>query len=146
MKNVISKTILATAALAISMSPALAQGTSTLRAKVPFAFRVGNQVHEAGTYTASTRIMAGGARVLEVVNRETGSNSYVLAISSVAAKTSAPAQAETRLVFSCAGSDCTLAQVWMRDGEPGIQLRTPGPKPGQEMHMAEIRLLPNAAD
>ncbi len=146
MKNVITTTILATAALAISMSPALAQSTNTLRAEIPFAFRVGNQVYEAGKYTASARTFANGTRVLEVVNSETGSRSYTLAMAPASAKALAPAQAETRLVFSCAGSDCTLAQVWIREGESGIQLRTPTPKPGQDIRIAVVRLLATAAD
>ena len=65
--------ILAAAALAISVTPAVAQGSTTkLKAEVPFSFRVGGMEYPAGTYETSVITMSSGARVVKVLNLRSG--------------------------------------------------------------------------
>ncbi len=145
MKNVITTTILAAATLAISVSPALAQAPNKLKAEIPFSFRIGSQVYEAGSYEASMVALSVGGKYLRMTNRDTNHGGLAL-IQSPIAKNGTDKDYAPRLVFQCNGSDCTLSQVWTGNGESGAQLKSVAPKTSDHMRIAVVRLLPTSAD
>jgi hypothetical protein len=80
MKNVAYRNlILAAAALAVCMTPAIAQTTTKLKAEIPFSFRAGGQQYPAGTYETSVMVSNTGSRVLKISNMADHNSSLVMA-------------------------------------------------------------------
>jgi hypothetical protein len=146
MKNVTtSASILAAVALTFGVTTALAQNPAKLTAEIPFSFHAGNQEYAAGTYETSLMPTAGGARVLKILNVETGAARLAMAANNAYPNSASEKQSGARLVFKCAGSDCALAQIWM-GSDTGMLFRTRSAKGGESMHIAVIRLRTSAAD
>lgn len=146
MKNVTTSTlILAAAALTFSVSPAFAQRPTKLKAEIPFSFHVGNQEYPAGAYETTVLESAFAARVLKIVNVETGDARLAMASISAYPGNAAEKESGPRLVFKCSGSGCALAQVWA-GYETGIQFLTPSTKRNDPMRLAVVRLRPTSAD
>src|SRR5258706_10612912 len=112
MSNTIGRNlILAVASMAVSLAPALAQGTGTgLRAKIPFAFNVGAVEYSAGTYEATVMSTTSGFRYLRMADPEARKSSFIQPINSIY---SAKSIDEAKMVFLCADSHCSLAQMWL---------------------------------
>jgi hypothetical protein len=147
MKNVTTSTlILAAAALTFSVTTAFAQSTTQLKAEVPFSFSIGSAQYPAGTYQTEMIANTSGARVMKIVNRETGAPRIVVAITSAYPRNEAEKESGARLVFRCADSGCALVQIWPGNQANGLQLATPSAKRGEPTHLAVIRLQPTAAD
>ena len=147
MKNVTtSALILAAAALTFSVTAAFAQSTTRLKAEIPFSFRIGSQQYPAGTYETSVIGTNTGAKVVKIVNMESGTPRVVMASARAYPRNAASEESGARLVFRCENSGCVLSQVWPGNFANGMQFTTPAAKLGDPTHLAVIRLRPTSAD
>ena len=108
----------------LAASAAFAQGSTPIKADVPFDFTVGNQTLRAGHYTVSAATNAGAVIVKAAENK--GS-----AIAMGPVLYSVVNQAGARLVFHCYGNSCFLSEVWGPDNV-GRQL----PKTSRERELS----------
>jgi hypothetical protein len=109
MKSIANRLFLFAAA-ALSLGT-VAYGQTTLKADVPFAFRMPGGPTAAGHYTVQLQ-SSGSGKIVVINNRQTRRSA--LSISNRLggnAKAIAP-----RLVFRCAESGCQLSEVWTPDG------------------------------
>jgi len=147
MKNVTYRSMmLVAAALAASVAPALAQGETRMKAEVPFAFRIGTTEYPAGSYVTSVNVTIGGTGILRLVNEATGEPRYAMATAPISTQSASSRPGEPRLMFRCAESECSLAQVWLGNSQPGVMFRPATAKSGETMKLAVVRLLPASAD
>src|SRR6516162_4438095 len=110
MKSVTGNLTIAMALMALAGGIASAQ---SMRADIPFAFRVGEKLMPAGSYQLNLT----GDRREALVIRNSDRKTSALAVSSgwtMAAKSWTAAK-EPMLAFDCSAGRCTLAQLW--DGE-----------------------------
>ena len=141
MKRLAMNMTLAVAALTVAAGTASAQ---TMKAEIPFAFRVGKQVMQPGEYRVNVRYTNAGSQLLYVATRE-GNRTVVL---SPAYRKDAPkdwtAAGLPKLSFACGEGPCTIERVWTGDGD-ALNFYTPRGKNG-EPRIAEIILRPDRAD
>jgi hypothetical protein len=129
------------AAAAMAMTAGMACAQTTLKADIPFAFRVGNKVMPAGTYSVA-RVASNGARIFNIQGSDDRVMSLALSQSTAAKEWRNDGQA--RLAFECAAS-CTLRQVWTGGAEPVYGLS--GPKnPDVNTHIAVVVMRPDKGD
>jgi hypothetical protein len=101
-----------------------AYAQSTVRADVPFAFKVGKTPLPAGTYD----LKAGTQHLIVIRNNKTGYTMFV------EAGPGDPGDASPRLVFHCLGDQRFLSEIW---GVSGAEQRTLSPsKLEKELQMA----------
>ena len=98
-------------------------GQTTMRADVPFAFRISGGGVDAGNYLIQLE-NGGTGKLVTVYNR--GSHHAALAVTfQLAAK---PGEAiRPRLVFRCGDAGCALSEVWTTDGGYGVTQGKPRP-------------------
>ena len=125
MKNVTTRLMIAAAAMVAASSVASAQA---MKADVPFQFRVGGAVLEAGTYQVS---MDGSGKLR--IQTQSG-NRTVLAVASSPIESNKPSEA--KLVFVCGRGPCTLVQAWS-SGDRAYAL----PYPKQRDAEASLRVI-----
>lgn len=119
--------LFAFAATAVFVGTTLGQttafGQTTLRADVPFAFRISGGGVDAGNYLIQLE-NGGTGKVVTVYNR--ASHHAALAVTfQLAAK---PGEAiRPRLIFRCADTGCALSEVWTPDGGYGVTQGKPRP-------------------
>ena len=118
MKHSTTKMTIAAAALMVAAGAASAQ---TMKANVPFAFRTGNSVMQAGTYRVS---MNSSERVVLIQNEASQKATYLLA--SARLGDGWKGAGDAKLVFSCRVDDCTLIQAW--SGNPSVAFALPHSK------------------
>jgi hypothetical protein len=132
MKSLTTKVMLAAAALALATGIASAQ---SMKADIPFTFRVSGMVMTAGTYEVSLVSHSGGAPTLRIWNADR--HESVLAIP--AARMEAMTEGNAKLVFQCGASRCSLIQVW--NGTPsGYMFNAPKMGKDEERFLAVIPL------
>ena len=112
MKSLPTKTMLAAAALVVATGAASAQ---SLKADIPFAFRISGTVMVAGTYEVNTTGDGSGSRMLRLWNADT--HQSVLALPSYL-NLNTKWDGAAKLVFECGGGPCALIEVW--NGSPSI--------------------------
>jgi hypothetical protein len=110
MKNLTKNMTIAAAALIVAAGMAQAQ---TLKAEVPFSFRVGNTAMPAGEYRVEAALTQGGTPVFFLVNPD--AHRSVLTMAYV--RDSVPASGDPKLTFECAGAHCSLVQMSSGQGE-----------------------------
>ena len=139
MKRTALNITLAVAALAVAAGTASAQ---TMKAEIPFAFRVGNKVMQPGEYRI--RMTSVGTPILHLLNMD-GHQSALL---SSAYLNDVPKQWAAaglpKLAFLCGEGPCTVSQIWTGEGY-ALSFKTPRGKNG-EPHIAEIVLRRDRAD
>jgi hypothetical protein len=139
MKRLAIHISLAVAALAVAAGTVSAQ---TMKAEIPFAFRVGNKVMQPGEY--SVTVMSGGTPLLRLVNIER----QQAAILATAYMKDVPKQWAAaglpKLAFLCGEGPCTVSQAWTGAGY-ALTFHSPRGKNG-EPHIAEIVLRRDRAD
>jgi hypothetical protein len=129
MKNFTTKMMIAAAAMTIVAGAASAQ---VMKADVPFAFRTGAKVMEAGPYEVSINRTAG---VVAIRNWTHGDSAFLLA----SARLDGGKAGDAKLVFSCKEGDCTLVQAWT--GNPAAAYAFPHAKDrNSDATLYEIRL------
>jgi len=110
MKNIANRLFLF-AASALSLGT-VAYGQTTLKADVPFAFRMAGGTAAAGHYTVHLDNTASG-KIVRINNQQAHRSALSLAnrLDSYSNKAIAP-----RLVFRCAKAGCQLSEVWTPEG------------------------------
>jgi hypothetical protein len=140
MKRFTMNMILAVAGMALAAGTASAQ---TMRAEVPFAFRVGSQVMLPGEYLVSVLPSLSGSQVLNLTNRDLKKTALIVPI-----PTGTPKEWSTkgapRLRFACSDAPaCTLTSLWLGEGDT-FTFHPERAKNG-ESRIAEIALRPERA-
>ena len=123
--------MIAAAALAAAAGGASAQ---TLKAEVPYTFRVGKATMPPGSYD----IMIGQNGVVSFSNREAKRSATVIAEASEDPKKEWLKSGEPRMALECAENVCAIARLWAADDNPAIRFH--GLKTNAEMHMAFVPL------
>jgi hypothetical protein len=133
--------ILAMAALGAAAGTASAQ---TVKAEIPFAFRVGSQVMRPGAYRIQLRSVGAGTPVLSVANFDVKRTVMLLPANHDVVARDWAAGGVPKLRFTCDEAACTISSIWMGEGDE-FHFRTPRGKNG-EPHVAEIILRAERAD
>jgi len=106
---------MATAAAVLMVTAGVASAQQgSMKAEVPFAFSVGNNVVEAGTI--QVRLLHSGSRAVIVSNYNAKSNYIVLAKSAGDAPKAWIASGEGKLAFDCNSGTCILVRAWSGAG------------------------------
>jgi len=141
MTNLTKNMTLAIAALAMAAGTASAQ---SMKAEIPFAFRIGKKVMQPGEYR---------------VHRQSGSQAPMFTLASldshqsaivVASYRGAPSKewadaGQAKLSFLCGDGPCTLTRVWAGAGDAYTFHSAPA-KDGGDARVAEITLRPDRAN
>ena len=141
MTNFTTKMMIAATTLLVAAGCASAQ---TLKAEIPFNFRVANKVLPAGTYQLSNVHMTSGNTVFRI----TGSEGAVLALpkSSGDADRAWAAARQPVLSFECVESRCSLAKVYTGTGSSAYNISHPKAGAGEPVRMATVFLHADKAD
>ena len=113
MKRLTMNMTLAVAALALAAGTLSAQ---TMKAEIPFAFRVGRQVMQPGEYRVNFLPGNTGAHVVKVTNNDVRRAVLLVPIYTDTSKTWMAA-GMPQLRFACSEGPCTLISLWTGDGE-----------------------------
>ncbi len=139
MKRTAMNITLAVAALAVAAGTVSAQ---TMKAEIPFAFRVGNRVMQPGEYRIT--VTSGSTPILNLLNIDR----HEAVLLSTAYLNDVPKQWAVAglpmLAFLCGEGPCTVSQAWTGNGY-ALTFHTPRGKNG-EPHIAEIVLRRDRAD
>jgi hypothetical protein len=110
MKNLTTNMMIAAAALVVATGMAQAQ---TIKAEVPFSFRVAGTAMPAGEYRVETTRTHGGAPIVWLVNPDAHRSVVTMAYP----RNSVQAVSDPKLTFECSGTQCALVQVSSGSGE-----------------------------
>src|SRR6266567_212333 len=109
MKRFTMNMTLAVAAVTLAAGTVSAQ---TMKAEIPFAFRVGKQVMQPGAYVVSMLPSTSVAQIYRLSNSDVKQSALV----APAARSDVPkewgADAIPRLRFACSDGPCTLIALW----------------------------------
>jgi hypothetical protein len=141
MTNFTTKMMIAATTLMVAAGCASAQ---TLKAEIPFNFRVADKVLPAGTYQLSNVHMLSGNPVFRIA----GSEGTVMALPKSAgdAKHAWTAAHQPVLSFECVESRCSLAQVYTGTGASAYNISHPKAGAGEPVRMATIVMHTDKAD
>jgi hypothetical protein len=120
--NSIAKSSLVVLSLLLSVAGAHAQ---SVRANVPFAFKVGSRQLPAGTYAINNEI---GTSFVMVRNVQTGSSAMALC------RQESPSKKTNKLIFHRYGSQYSLTRILGSQGSNGMSL--PAPKQQKQLEEA----------
>ena len=124
MKNLAHKLMVVAAAMAAVAGTVSAQ---SMKAEVPFSFKVSGTVMPAGTYMV-TAAHHTSTPIFRILNTDVSRSVLVLPASS---RDEGPSRSrEAKLVFRCSVGNCALAQIWSGTGIGAYDLHLP--KPGRE--------------
>lgn len=141
MKSSTKTMTLAIAAVAMAAGTVSAQ---TMKAEIPFAFRVGKQIMQPGEYRVHVLPNRSGVPILALANRETNQSALVVSAYRNAPSKAWAAAGNAKLSFTCGAGPCTLTRAWSGEGDAFNFPHTLA-KDG-EMRTAEITLRPDRAD
>jgi hypothetical protein len=134
---------MATAAAVLMVTAGVASAQQgSMKAEVPFAFSVGNNVVEAGTI--QVRLLHSGSTAVIVSNYNAKSNYIVLAKSAGDAPKTWIASGEAKLGFDCTEGACILVRAWSGEGK-SYEFRGPKTRRG-EVLLTEIVMKPDRGD
>jgi len=119
MKSLTNKLMVAAAAIAAVAGVASAQ---SMRAEVPFSFRVAGTVMPAGSYVVSGGYNQTGIPIFRLLNM--GAHGSVL-VKPLVQHDGGKQYTEAKLVFRCGTGKCALAQIWTGSGIGAFDLHTP---------------------
>jgi hypothetical protein len=122
--NSIAKSSLVVLSLLLSVAGVHAQ---SVRAKVPFAFKVGSTQLPAGTYAINNEI---GTNFVTVRNVQTGSSVMALG------RQESPSKKTNKLIFHRYGSQYSLTTILGSQGSQGMSL--PAPKQQKQLEEASV--------
>ena len=141
MKRTAMNMTLAVAALALAAGTVSAQ---TMKAEIPFAFRVGKQVMQPGEYRVRLVSNSSSSPIVSLANF--GADRTVLLMATNRSEVSKEWRAAglAKLSFTCGEGPCTITGIWMGQGSafnfPAFRGKNGEP------HLAEIVLRPERAD
>jgi hypothetical protein len=110
MKNVTKNMMIAAAALVVAAGVAQAQ---TIKAEVPFSFRVGATVLPAGEYRVESRSHM-GAPIFWVVNADSHRSIVTMAYLHDSVRSNGD---DPKLTFECSGVNCSLVRMSSGQGQ-----------------------------
>ena len=131
MKNLTKKMTIAAAALMVAAGVA---GAQTIKAEVPFGFRVAGSVMPAGSYRVNASSTTGGT-MFTLTNQDTHRSILTLPYAN---NTQKRGEAATSLTFECSGEDCALVGVAPGSGQD-YQIWKPRLEKGEDTRLAVIR-------
>jgi hypothetical protein len=140
MTNFTTKMMIAATTVLVAATCASAQ---TLKADIPFNFRVSEKVLPAGTYKISDLAVLTGSKIFRI----SGPENTVLAISRGASDVDRSWQAKglPTLSFECVESRCSLVKLWTGTGD-AYAIPHPKPGPGEPVRMATVVMHADKAD
>jgi len=107
MTNFTTRMMIAAATLVVAAGAASAQ---TLKAEIPFTFRAGDTVMEAGSYQVSRISQQSGTPVFQL--RDAARAILLMPVASGDANKSWVAKGKPVLSFECGPNHCSLAAIW----------------------------------
>ncbi len=141
MKRTAMNITLAVAALAVAAGTVSAQ---TMKAEIPFAFRVGNEVMQPGVYRVRLVSNSSSSPLLSLADFDADRTVLLMATNRNQAPKEWKVAGLPKLSFTCGEGPCTITSVWMGQGDT---LNFPGARgKNGEPHLAEIVLRPERAD
>ena len=140
MKRTTSRLMIAAAVLAVASSAASAQ---TMKADVPFAFRVGNQMYAAGTYHFS---VTNAERVVLVRNADTGRGGMQFVTGRDSPDARWQSANQPTVAFECGLGRCQLTRIWSGYGQAALSLPHSRLRPNEVVSIRTIRLAPLNGD
>jgi hypothetical protein len=139
MKSLTKNMVLAIAVLGMAAGTVSAQ---TMKAEIPFAFRVGKQVMQPGEYLVRLLPNVSSTSVFTLANVD-AHKTVILVPSNRSVPPKASAWA-SKLRFECGDGPCTLARVSTGDGN-AYDFHSKRARDG-EMRVAEITMRPERAE
>ena len=133
MKSFTTNCLIAAATLLVAAGGASAQ---TLKAEIPFAFRVGGTLMKPGPYTVTRPNM--NTQVLRLSHLDGGGSAMFMVVPHNANKDWI-ATGTPKLAFACVDGQCSLSRIW--DGESRDALEPRLAKPRREMAGAKVVIL-----
>ena len=141
MTHFTKKMTMMVAALAMTAGTVSAQ---TLKAEIPFAFRVGKQVMQPGEYRLSVVPNRSGAPMFTLASYDTQHSVFVLPSIRTTPSKEWMAAGLAKLSFACTDGSCALTRLWTGEGDAYTFYPTRG-KDG-EMRIAELTMRPERAE
>ena len=136
MKSTLRSLTIAMGLAALTTGIAAAQ---SMKADIPFAFRVGEKAMPAGTYQLS---FTGDLRAMLIVrNSETKTVAMVVPTSSTMAPKAWTAGTVPMIGFACGTGRCALAQLWNGESRDALVFAYRAPKGVEHAALTEIRLM-----
>ena len=132
MKNLTTNMTIAAAALMVAAGVA---GAQTIKAEVPFGFRVTNTVMPAGSYWVSPTGTTSGVAIFKLTNEDTHRSILTLPYTNNPQKRGEP---PASLTFECSGASCALVRVAPGSGQ-SYHISKPKNEKGEDTHLAVIR-------
>ena len=140
MKRSTKNMTLVVAALTIAAGTVSAQ---TMKAEIPFAFRVGAKLMQPGEYLVRPLPVNSGTAMFTLVNFDARKSTIAVSSARVTPSKEWTKTGLAKLSFVCVDDSCTLTRLWSGEGD-AYNFRTPHGKYGE--HIAEITLTPTRAD
>jgi hypothetical protein len=141
MKRLTIHSMFAAAALVAVAGCASAQ---SMKAEIPFAFRAGAALMQAGTYDVDAQVgMA--STMFRLHNRDSNQTVVLFRQGTRDVAKAWAAAGHPTVAFRCAGANCALAEVWA-GGESSSLFTTPKSKSGDPVRVAEVRMTSVKAD
>jgi hypothetical protein len=140
MKNLITKTMFAAAAVVLAAGMASAQDLG-LRAEIPFAFQAAGQTMTPGTY----RVEYVGPQhmIVRLLNQDTGTSVMVLPATRQDPPKDWTKKGTAAAAFACSDAGCDLYEIWTASNGSAYRFKTPK---SDETRMATIFFKNDKAD
>jgi len=128
MTNFANRLMVAAATLVVAAGVASAE---TLKADIPFAFRVGGATMSPGTYQVKVANSGTATSVLSLYSADTRQSAIAVPIATHDVSSAVANANRPVIAFECAGNRCSLQYVWDgKDRRSAYRFATP--KPGDE--------------
>ena len=132
-------------AAAIVVLAAGSASAQTLKAEIPFAFRVGNAMMAPGSY--QVQLSATGHEHFLVFRNSDTRASAAAQFQAGDVPKAWKARGTATIAFECSGARCSLLNMWTGSGNTmGYDFHSPAHRPGGETRMTEIRMSVVKAD
>ena len=120
MKSLMSKMLVAAAAVAVCAGTASAQ---RMKSEIPFSFKTSGAVMPAGEYQVELAKSNAGIPIFRLLN--TDANRPVLVVASSKYADSWKSYSDAKLVFRCGAEGCALTQIWTGTEHGAYDVPTP---------------------
>jgi hypothetical protein len=132
MTRTTTRMMIAAAALAVAAGVASAQ---SMKAEIPFAFRFGNELYPAGTYSVEVQ---NANTMVYLINREARRSGILVPLPAADPSKEWRTSGAPMLAFECGLGRCQLTQVWAGTDHPVLPIPHRRLGPGE---VATVRLV-----
>ncbi len=122
MKKLTTRFMIATAVLVVAAGAASAQTTT---ASIPFEFRAGGRVMEAGTYRVNNLSARTNSPIFRLLNVYSGRSASLGIPAPGDPQKAWQAEGNPRLAFACTSGSCVLAELWAGPGSYAYTFHRP---------------------